>query len=186
MRGTVERFPPSLFLRSTELTETDAAIVDLANDIAGRQAGTLDRLHALLGHLNTAMTFDPDPTHTQTTAAQAYALKRGVCQDLSHIFIATARRMGIPARYVSGHMHRADGVTELEAGHAWAEAYVDGLGWVGFDPTNGISITDAHVRIAIGLDYLGAAPVRGSRYGGTSETMSVTVRVAQAQDQAQS
>jgi transglutaminase-like putative cysteine protease len=185
VRGTLERFPPSMFLRGTSLTEPDAAINDLARDIAGKGGSTLERLHALLGHLHETVTFDADPTHTTTTAAQAYALKRGVCQDLSHIFIAAARRMDIPARYVSGHMHRVDGITELAAGHAWVEAYTDGLGWVGFDPTNGICITDAHVRVAIGLDYLGAAPVRGSRYGGAAETMAVNIRVAQAQEQSQ-
>ncbi|MGY3290740.1 transglutaminase-like putative cysteine protease [Bradyrhizobium sp. LM3.6] len=67
-----------------------------------------------------------------------------------------------------------------DAGHAWAEAYVDGLGWVGFDPANSICATDAHVRVAIGLDYLGAAPVRGTRYGGGPETLAVAVKVEQA------
>ena len=81
-----------------------------------------------------------------------------------HIFIAAARSLGIPARYVCGYFIAHDGVVEQEAGHAWAEAYVDGLGWVAFDPTNGICATDAHVRVAVGLDYLGAAPVRGTRY----------------------
>ena len=84
--------------------------------------------------------------------------------------------------------YRADGVTAQDAGHAWAEAYVDKLGWVGFDPTNGISPTDAHVRVAVGLDYLGAAPVRGTRYGGGGETLEVTrqCRSGQRQSQAQS
>ena len=108
------------------------------------------------------MTFDTDPTHVATTAAEAFALRRGVCQDLTHIFIAAARTLGIPARYVGGHFHRADGVTAQEAGHAWAEVHVENLGWVGFDPTNGICATEAHVRVAVGLDYLGAAP--GARH----------------------
>ena len=89
----------------------------------------------------------------------------GVCQDLTHIFIGCARYLGIPARYVSGYFVRVDGVVDQDAGHAWAEAKVPGLGWIGFDPANGICITDAHVRVAIGLDYLGAAPIRGSRWG---------------------
>ena len=121
-----------------------------------------------------------------TTAAEAFALRRGVCQDLTHIFIAAARRLEIPARYVGGHFYRADGVTAQDAGHAWVEAYVENLGWVGFDPTNGIGTTEAHVRVAIGLDYLGAAPVRGTRHGGGNETMAVSVRVTPALRQAQS
>ncbi len=85
------------------------------------------------------MTFDTDPTHVATTAAEAFELRRGVCQDLAHIFIAAARRLGVPARYVGGHFYRSDGVIEQEAGHAWAEVYIEDLGWVGFDPTNGIA-----------------------------------------------
>ncbi len=186
VRGAVERFPPGFYLRETSLTEPDEAIKDLAAEIDRGGGSALDRMHRLLGTLNTTMTFDPDPTQVHTTAAQAYAIKRGVCQDLSHIFSSVARTLEIPARYVSGHMYRVDGVTDLVAGHAWVEVFVPELGWVAFDPTNGICATDAHVRIAVGLDYLGAAPVRGSRQGGSHERMTVNVRVAQAQSQSQS
>jgi transglutaminase-like putative cysteine protease len=132
------------------------------------------------------MTFDVESTDPTTTALQAFKLRRGVCQDYAHIFIGCARSAGIPARYVSGHLLRADGMVAQEAGHAWAEAYVQNLGWVGFDATNAICTTDAHVRVAIGLDYLGAAPVRGTRYGGGLETLSVAVTVDQAGRQSQS
>jgi len=87
---------------------------------------------------------------------------------------------GVPARFVSGHFLRSDGTTQQQAGHAWTEAYVPDLGWVGFDTANGICTTDAHARVAIGLDYLGAAPVRGTRYGGGAETLTVAVKVEQA------
>ncbi len=107
-------------------------------------------------------------------------MKRGVCQAYAHIFIACARSGGVPARFVSGHFLRSDGMANQPAGHAWAEAFVPGLGWIGFDPANGICTTDAHARVAIGLDYLGAAPVRGTRYGGGTETLSVAVKVDQA------
>ena len=113
------------------------------------------------------MTFDNAPTEATTTAAEAFALKRGVCQDLTHIFIAAARSLAIPARYIGGHFHRDDGVTEQEAGHAWAEAFVPDLGWVAFDTANGQSRDRCPCPVAVGLDYLGAAPVRGSRYGGS-------------------
>jgi transglutaminase-like putative cysteine protease len=132
------------------------------------------------------MTFDVTPTQTSTTAAEAFALKRGVCQDLTHVFIATARHLGVPARYVGGYFHRADGVTQQDAGHAWAEAHVPALGWIGFDPANGICTTQAHVRVAVGLDYLGAAPVRGARRGGGTESLTVNVLVDQAARQVQS
>ena len=187
VRGALERFPPGLYLRETPLTHADAAIVEFAESArAGNGHDTLALMHALLGGLNREITFDTDPTHVATTAAEAFALRRGVCQDLTHIFIASARRLGIPARYIGGHFYRIDGVTAQEAGHAWAEIYVENLGWVGFDATNGISTTDAHVRVAVGLDYLGAAPVRGTRFGGGGETLKVAVHVDQARQQAQS
>jgi transglutaminase-like putative cysteine protease len=185
--GAVERFPPSLFLRETALTQTDAAIDEFAGSVrASAGSETLPLLHGLMIALNREITFDTDPTHSATTAAEAFALRRGVCQDLTHIFIAAARQLGIPARYVGGHFYRADGVTAQTAGHAWAEAYVENLGWVGFDPANGIAATEAHVRVAVGLDYLGAAPVRGTRFGGNGETLKVAVHVDQARQQVQS
>jgi transglutaminase-like putative cysteine protease len=185
--GAVERFPPALYLRETALTHADVEIADFAAATrAAAGADALTVLHALVRELNREIRFDSDPTHTTTTAAEAFALKRGVCQDITHIFIAAARQFGIPARYVGGHFYRADGVTAQDAGHAWAEAHIENLGWVGFDPTNGIATTDAHVRVAVGLDYLGASPVRGTRYGGSGETLTVAVQVDQARQQSQS
>jgi len=184
--GAVERFPPSLFLRETALTQPDAAIAEFAEGVRA-SAGTesLPLLHELMSALNREMTFDTDPTHPATTAAEAFALRRGVCQDITHIFIAAARQIGIPARYIGGHVFRKDGALAQEAGHAWAEAYVEHLGWVGFDPTNKTCPTEAYVRVAMGLDYLGAAPVRGTRYGGNGETLTVAVHVDQARHQTQ-
>jgi transglutaminase-like putative cysteine protease len=186
VRGAVERFPPSLFLRETALTSPDERLAAFA---AGCRApggdNVLALLHRVLERLHREIKYATDPTHAATTAAEAFALKCGVCQDLTHIFIAASRSLGVPARYVGGYFHRHDGVTEQDAGHAWAEAFVPDLGWVGFDAANGICATDAHVRVAVGLDYLGAAPLRGTRYGGTGEGMAVKVRVDQAFRQSQ-
>ena len=104
----------------------------------------------------------------------------GVCQDLSHLFVASARVLGVPARYVSGHLVRSDGDVDQTAAHAWAEACVPDLGWVGFDGANGVCPTEAYVRVAVAHDYLGAAPVRGSRIGGGGEAMTVKVRAVDA------
>jgi transglutaminase-like putative cysteine protease len=184
--GALERFPPSLYLRETTLTRPDADIAAFAaanrND-AGDDA--LKLLHVLLERLHNTITFDTDPTHAATTAAESFSLKRGVCQDLTHIFIAAARSVAIPARYVGGYLRQHNGVAEQDAGHAWCEAYVPELGWVAFDAANGVCATDAHVRVAVGLDYLGAAPLRGSRFGGGGEVLSVKVRVEQAAQQSQ-
>jgi transglutaminase-like putative cysteine protease len=186
VRGTIERFPPGLFLRETDLTKLDPAIAEFAKRAReGAGNDTLKIAHGLMERLHSEMEFDTNPTHTATTAAEAFALKRGVCQDLTHIFIAAARSLAIPARYIGGYFHREDGVTDQEAGHAWAEVLVPDLGWVAFDAANGVCATDAHVRVAVGLDYLGAAPVRGSRHGGGGEALAVAVRVNQARRQSQ-
>lgn len=181
LKGTDERFPPSLFLRPTPLTDLNPAMTAVVRELRA-EAGSdvLSFLHALMVQVYEHMTFDEDPTNSATSASEAFALKRGVCQDYAHILIACARAGGVPARFVSGHFLRSDGMVNQQAGHAWAEAYVPDLGWIGFDAANGICTTDAHARVAIGLDYLGAAPVRGTRYGGGNETLTVAVKVDQA------
>ncbi len=180
LHGTHEPLPASVFLRATPLSTADEAIRNFARESAG--ANPLDTCHTLLNGLYERMTFDADVTHSHTDATHAFAIQAGVCQDYSHIFLAAARHLGIPARYVSGHLVRADGLVTQPAGHAWIEAYLPDLGWVGFDPTNGMSTTEAYLRVAVGLDYLDAAPVRGARRGGGAETMIVSVTASDAQD----
>jgi transglutaminase-like putative cysteine protease len=186
VRGTVERFPPSLYLRDSALTLADAAIRNYAAKIRAASGGQiLAELHGLLDGLHEDFGQDggePDaakPTNTATTAAQAFAAKRAAARDLTHIFIGAARCLGIPARYVGGYVGRTDSSAAQDRGHAWAEAYVSDLGWVGFDPANGFCPTDAHIRIAVGLDALGAAPMRGTRLGTGAETMAVAIKVDQ-------
>jgi transglutaminase-like putative cysteine protease len=156
--------PPLLFLRSTGLTRADEPLRAFAEKWRG--ARTLAGLRALAAAIH--------DRNGESSAA-----------DTAHEFIACCRHLGVPARYVSGYFHRADGVVEQEAAHAWAEAKVPDLGWVGFDPVNGISSSEAHVRVAVGLDYLGAAPIRGSRYGGGSERLGVKLTIGSVQNQVQ-
>ncbi len=186
VRDAIEKFPPSLFLRETSLTQTDEAIDGFAREVrAQAQGNDLALMHGLMMKLHGTMTFDIDPTHVMTTATEAFALKRGVCQDLSHVFIAAARCLGVPARYVSGY-YRQPEIVDQDAGHAWVEAYVKDLGWVGFDATHGMCPSESHVRVAVGLDYLSASPVRGTRYGGGGEALTVAIAIKQAQYQTQS
>src|SRR5690606_4760518 len=100
-------------------------------------------------------------------------------QDHAHLFIAAARKMRPPARYVSGHLLRS-GRDAQEAAHAWAEAWIEDIGWVGIDPAHGVCTGDRYVRVAVGLDYLGAAPVRGAAYGGGGERLAVRLQVRDA------
>jgi transglutaminase-like putative cysteine protease len=179
LSGQVERFPPVLFLRETALTKPDAAIVALADATAAAITDPIPRMHALMAHIRETMTYDPVPTDSTTTAAEAMSLRRGVCQDFAHVFIAASRHLGVPARYVSGYLYEPAVGTNV-GGHGWAEVFIEDLGWVGFDPTNDHSPSEEYIRVAIGLDYLAAAPVRGARFGGTGETLKVQVDVIQA------
>ncbi|MFC7053041.1 transglutaminase domain-containing protein [Hansschlegelia quercus] len=180
VRGAPERFPPALYLRETPLTAPDAEIAAFAAEASEAAKGDiLGSLHNLLDRLHERMEFEVGPTDAHTTAAEAFRIRKGVCQDLTHVFLVAARSLGIPARYVGGYFRRDD-CADQEAGHAWAEAYVPGLGWIGFDAANGACPTEGHVRVSLGLDYLGAAPVRGSRYGGSGETLAVAVSVTDA------
>jgi transglutaminase-like putative cysteine protease len=187
VRGTVERFPPGLFLRQTALTEADSAICEFAQSIRAVSGGEiLAELHGLLDRLNQELAQNTDNAgdataqDTDCSAAQAFAQKLSRPSDLAHIFIGGARSLGIPARYVSGYFRGADGgANEPDAAHAWAEAFVPDLGWVAFDPANGYCPTDTHIRVAIGLDANGAAPVRGARLGMGAESSAVAVKVGQ-------
>jgi transglutaminase-like putative cysteine protease len=179
VRGSVERFPPSLFLRDTALTQADGAIRDFAQKIRDASGGVaLAELHGLLDRLFEDIAGGVATSPAPANAAEAFARKGGAPKDLAHIFIGAAHTLGIPARYVRGYF-RADKSAEADTSHAWAEAFVPDLGWVGFDPSNGCCPTDGHVRVAIGLDSLGAAAVRGTRLGVGAEILAVAIKVDQ-------
>lgn len=182
LRGVKERLPPLYYLRTTPLTEPDAA----AREIAAKVAGDTDpvrRLHDLMLLVRERIDYVVGITNVATTVAEAIAHGEGVCQDHAQVFVACARLLGHPARYVSGYMWPGPDQAGGDAAHAWAEARVEDLGWVGFDPANRICPTEAYVRVAIGLDYLEAAPVRGVRRGVAEEQLAVTVEVQQRQGQ---
>jgi transglutaminase-like putative cysteine protease len=164
------------FLRSTPLTEPSAEIRALAKSVSATEQ--LPTLHALSAKVRDVVRYDTGHTDAKTTADAALSAGHGVCQDHAHIFISAARVLGFPARYVSGYLMMNDRI-EQEASHAWAEAHVDGLGWVGFDISNGISPDPRYVRIATGADYAEAAPISGVSYGGGEQQMVVSLAVEQ-------
>lgn len=177
-----EGLPPPMFLRETALTHATDSIRDLAEPFMARRTGegAVTVLHALTMAIADRVAWRPGSTGPASTAAEALAEGAGVCQDHAHLFIACCRVLGLPCRYISGYLAGSHGET---ASHAWGEAFVDGLGWVSFDPSNRQSATEAYVRLAVGFDYAGACPVAGSRHGGTGESLTVSLQVAQAQSQ---
>ena len=174
------RVPSVYFLRETQLTRTSDAIRDMALSLPD-DGGTLARLHALSAAVSDAVAYRGGVTSSNTTAAEAFALGAGVCQDHAQIFIAGARALGIPARYVTGYL-LAEGGVALHETHAWVEACVPDLGWVGFDPSNRVCVTERYLRLASGLDANAAAPIRGSVTAAGDIWIDADVRIAQAEE----
>jgi transglutaminase-like putative cysteine protease len=164
-----ESLSPSTFARQTPLLD------QLADELRlGRGNDPLVTLRGLMGEMYTRFSYSQRSTRVDSPIDDALEARGGVCQDFAHIFIALTRRLGVPARYVSGYMFRdassgdrsADGAT-----HAWVDVLLPELGWVGFDPTNNLLAAERHIRVAIGRDYADVPPTRGV-YKGTSEVRS--------------
>lgn len=170
--------PLWLYTTPTPLTRAGRRLQSLVSRLDAPPEDAIARLHALAHLIEDTVTYDTDSSHAATTAEEALAEGRGVCQDHAHIFIAAARRLGYPARYISGYMIM-NGQVDQEASHAWAEVYLDGLGWVGFDVANRISPDERYVRVACGRDYAEAAPVRGLAFGDVAESMEIKLQVQQ-------
>ncbi|MEO0389836.1 MAG: transglutaminase family protein [Pseudomonadota bacterium] len=177
--GAQKGFVPLwLFKRSTELTRAGPHVRSLSKGVKDEASDDIGVLHALSARILSQVAYTLGATDATTTADSAVEAGHGVCQDHAHIFCAAARALDYPARYVSGYVMLNDRVHQ-EAAHAWAEAHVPGLGWVGFDVSNGISPDARYVRVATGLDYRGAAPVSGVRIGSAGEAMDVAIAVQQ-------
>jgi len=172
------------FLGQTKLTKPGSKLKALIRELTQSDHDKLEYLHALSAMIRDQVTYETGQTDANTTAEQAVEAGRGVCQDHAHVFIGAARAADIPARYVSGYLMMNDRI-EQEATHAWAEAHIDGLGWVGFDVSNGISPDPRYVRVATGRDYRDAAPVTGISFGSTEQLLTVDVAVEQQQDNQQ-
>jgi transglutaminase-like putative cysteine protease len=166
------------FLNNSPLTEAGSRIRQLIASVDRSAGGLVETLHNLSRLIREQVSYEQGVTAVDTTAEEALAHGVGVCQDHAHIFISAARAIGIPARYVSGYLMMNDRI-EQGATHAWAEAHVMDLGWVGFDISNGISPDPRYVRVATGRDYRDAAPVTGISFGGASEGLAVDLAVEQ-------
>lgn len=174
--------PAPFWLRNTGLARHDGPTFDpVIVGLAERAADPTERvvvLHEVMARIGKRIAYKTGVSTVDTTAAEALKRGAGVAQDHAHAFIACCRRLGVPARYVSGYLRNDD--PELHVGrtsHSWAEAWVPGLEWVGFDPANNISPRGDSLRVAVGLDYHDAAPVSGRRVGFGEAKMSVEASV---------
>ena len=189
-RAVVERFairgdPPDPdpiqdFLRFREPVTDPPGVRALAarhrvDDLTSTEKVT-SALEQLTKTISREFAYDRTVTNVYSTVDQVLELKAGVCQDFAHLLVAVARAMGVPARYVSGYIHAPGEGSASGASHAWAEAWVPGRGWVGFDATHPVEASLDHVRIAVGRDYRDAAPTRGVYVGSAVGPMRVRVR----------
>jgi transglutaminase-like putative cysteine protease len=187
-RGHRESIPPMAYLRPTRATRADMALIELAGDAVAALdgGGALAKAHALSAAVADAIAYTPGETEHGTTAAEALALGHGVCQDHAHALIACALSLDIPTRYVTGYLFASEETGLHEASHAWAELWLEGLGWVGFDPSNRCCPDERYIRIGSGSDATEAAPIRGVAQGLGHERLDVMVSVDEAgQSQAQ-
>jgi transglutaminase-like putative cysteine protease len=183
VRGAVETLPPQMFLRASDLAQANGNLRDFVLGAIAGVADPLERLHLVMGALHKEMAFDPEAASARSGVGEALALKRGGAGDFAHAFIACARWLGIPARYVSGY--RLAEADEAPTGmFAWAEALSPGLGWVAFDPVHDLCPSESYVRVAVGFDARGAAPFRVAHSGG-DESVTSAARVEQAIAQGQ-
>jgi len=166
---------PRVFLRGTELTEPNQAIIGFCEPMR-RTVTTRPLIGA--GDLMTAvqerLPLSPGKTDAETSAARALEIGGGAVQDQVHLFLVCCRHLGLPARYVSGYAYTPDRATV--ASRAWAEVWLTNR-WVGFDVAQGSNASGAHIKLAVGLDYRDACPVRGVRLGGGDEVLSTTAQV---------
>jgi transglutaminase-like putative cysteine protease len=172
-------------LLPSEFASPTPSLLDLAKQLrVSRRDDPLQVLHELNSALYDLFEYTPKSTKVDSPIDDAIHSKQGVCQDFAHIMIALVRTVGIPCRYVSGYLHRRvqdhDRSAE-DATHAWVEALLPQLGWVGFDPTNHLVAGDRHLRTAIGRDYADVPPTKGIFRGQTASELSVAVRVTSSE-----
>lgn len=173
---------PLAYRLPSSLTGVDSALADFAHSGFAGEAPLRDRLLRGAAAVAGAVVYRPGTTQVSDTAVSAFQQREGVCQDQAHVFIACCRALGLPARYVSGYLYA--GAEGGLASHAWAEVWLEDAGhWFGVDVTHALPVGGAHCRLAVGRDYLDAAPVRGVRRGGGQEQMHVAVLVTSAGQQ---
>ena len=174
--------PLAMFKNATPLSLPGPRLRQLGKDMTkfmqNNNGGELHILHELSARVSTAITYSKGKTNISTTAEMAMELGMGVCQDHAHAFIAVARSLGFSARYVSGYLVMQNEKIQ-GASHAWAEVFTEGLGWVGFDISNGISPDDRYVKLATGFDYNDVAPISGVRFGSGQEHVATRIMISQ-------
>jgi transglutaminase-like putative cysteine protease len=163
------------FLAPSRYVPLDDRLAELAGSVSGSE-DTGRTARALMHGVGSAMTYERGSTNVHTTAAEALAEGRGVCQDFSHVMLGVCRAAGIPARYVSGYLFDpAHG--DLGESHAWVDVHTGDAGWLSLDPTHDTEQDEHYVRVGVGRDYADVPPSRGVYKGSADETLEVAVTI---------
>jgi transglutaminase-like putative cysteine protease len=176
-----EMLTPSVFARPSAAFDQFVRELGFESRADARRRDPLELLRTISAALYANIAYSPKTTQVDSPIDHALQERKGVCQDFAHIMITLVRQMGVPCRYVSGYLfHRLGEKTRSAEGatHAWVEAYLPQLGWLGIDPTNNVFVSDRHIRTAVGRDYADVPPSRGLFKGSAESELSVTVRVA--------
>ena len=169
--------------RYAEYSEALLGYLRVAGFDGARPADPLTAVRRVMAAIYRDFAYDQLATQVDSPIDEALAARRGVCQDFAHVMLAMLRRLGLPARYVSGYLAplpeaMTDGRPSEMATHAWVEVQLPGLGWVGVDPTHDVEAGSRHVTVAVGRDYADVPPTRGVFKGQTASRLSVSVQVA--------
>lgn len=167
------------FLQSSRFVEPNSDAWKLGLDIAQDATDAWHVAQAVMNHIHTEFAYVAASTNVHTHMSEVLRLKRGVCQDFTHVMLGVCRALKIPARYVSGYLYNgpADQLRGAQASHAWAEVYLPEFGWRGLDPTNNRQPDERYVKIAVGRDYSDVTPLKGTYRGPREHKMTVDVRV---------
>jgi transglutaminase-like putative cysteine protease len=162
--------------------QRDPRLVQFAEQVGLFQCSReAEALLLVMTRLKERIEYKKGVTSSATSVSDALDLGQGVCQDFSHMGLALLRMVGIPARYVSGYLYR-ESPRELET-HAWCEAYLPSIGWVGLDPTHSELAGEGHVAVAVGRSYADVPPNRGVYRGDAEERIAVKVTMDRLEDQ---
>jgi transglutaminase-like putative cysteine protease len=171
------------FLQESRRVSRHPEIWRMALDLTDDSNSIYHKTMALMQWIHSEFRYETGTTDVSTHLEEAFELRRGVCQDFTHVLIGLCRAIGIPARYASGYLYNGprDTLIGSQASHAWAEIYLPHAGWIGFDPTNNTLADERYAKVAVGRDYEDVAPVRGTYYGTAHCDMAIEVVVEKLQ-----
>ena len=168
------------YLQESRRVSRSPLVWRAALDVTGGLASVYEMSNAIMGWIHEEFIYQPGATSVKAHLEESFSVKRGVCQDFTHVMLGMCRVIGISARYASGYIYNGplDSLVGAQASHAWCEVYLPGAGWIGFDPTNNTLADERYVKVAVGRDYEDVSPVEGSYRGVAHCELSVQVEVS--------